>query len=73
MSWLHEEVPVKSFLHLVTIWLILWHWPARLRRQLPLTLSRFESIPGSRNYPSSSRSATFPALVPLARVKKLEA
>ena len=32
-----------------------------------------ESIPGSSTAPSSSRSAPFPALVPLARVQKLEA
>ena len=32
-----------------------------------------ESISGSRTAPSSSRSAPFPALVPLARVQKLEA
>ena len=31
-----------------------------------------ESIPGSSTDPSSSRSARFPALVPLARVQKLE-
>ena len=32
-----------------------------------------ESIPGSRTAPSSSLSTPFPALVPLARVQKLEA
>ena len=32
-----------------------------------------ESIPGSGTAPSSSRSALFPALIPLARVQKLEA
>ena len=32
-----------------------------------------ESIPGSSTAPTSSRSAPFPALVPLARVQKLEA
>ena len=32
-----------------------------------------ESIPGSSTPPSSSRSAPLPALVPLARVQKLEA
>ena len=32
-----------------------------------------ESIPGSSTAPSSSRSAPFSALVPLARVQKLEA
>ena len=32
-----------------------------------------ESIPGSSTAPSSSRSAPFPALVPLSRVHKLEA
>ena len=32
-----------------------------------------ESIPGSSTAPSSSRTAPLPALVPLARVKKLEA
>ncbi|TMW86760.1 hypothetical protein EJD97_020915, partial [Solanum chilense] len=32
-----------------------------------------ESIPGSSTTPSSSRSAPFPTLVPLARVQKLEA
>ena len=32
-----------------------------------------ESIPGSSTAPSSSRSALLPALVPLARVQKLEA
>ena len=32
-----------------------------------------ESISGSRTAPSSSCSAPFPALVPLARVQKLEA
>ena len=32
-----------------------------------------ESIPGSSTSPSSSLSAPFPALVPLARVQKLEA
>ena len=32
-----------------------------------------ESIPGSSTAPSSSRSAPLPALVPLARVQKLEA
>ena len=31
-----------------------------------------ESIPGSNTAPSFSRSAPFPALVPLARVQKLE-
>ncbi|TMW99987.1 hypothetical protein EJD97_001564 [Solanum chilense] len=35
------------------------------------TLVKF--IPGSNTTPSSSRSASFPALVPLARVQKLEA
>ena len=32
-----------------------------------------ESIPGSRNAPSSSCTAPLPELVPLARVQKLEA
>ena len=32
-----------------------------------------ESIPGNSTTPSSSRSALFPALVPLTRVQKLEA
>ena len=32
-----------------------------------------ESIPGSSTAPSSSRSSPFRALVPLARVQKLEA
>ena len=32
-----------------------------------------ESIPGSSTAPSSSRTAPLPALVPLARVQKLEA
>ena len=32
-----------------------------------------ESIPGSSTAPSSSRTASLPALVPLARVQKLEA
>ena len=32
-----------------------------------------ESIPGNSTAPSSSRSAPLPALVPLARVQKLEA
>ena len=35
--------------------------------------SPVESIPGSSTAPSSSCSAPFPALVPLARVQKLEA
>ena len=34
--------------------------------------TKIESIPGSSTSPSSSRSAHFPALVPLARVQKLE-
>ena len=32
-----------------------------------------ESMPGSSTAPRSSRSASFPSLFPLARVKKLEA
>ena len=47
----------------------------RLHRLLlkPLTRPLVESIQGSRTAPRSSRSAPFPALVPLARVQKLEA
>ena len=40
---------------------------------VPTDTTPVESIPGSSTAPSSSRSAPFLALVPLARVQKLEA
>ena len=47
---------------------------ARKATQAPSTdTTPVESIPGSSTAPSSSRSAPLPALVPLARVQKLEA
>ena len=39
----------------------------------PTDTTLVESIPGSRTSTSSSRSASFPTLAPLARVQKLEA
>ena len=67
MSLIHVEGPVQSFIHFVIIWMIRYHRPARLCMRLPLTLPRS----------SLSQVVALPraplALVPLARVQKLEA
>lgn len=46
---------------------------ARTATQASTDTTLVESIPGSSTTPSSSRTAPLPALVPLARVQKLEA
>ena len=46
---------------------------ARTATQASTDTTPIESIPGSSTAPSSSRTAPLPALVPLARVQKLEA
>ena len=46
---------------------------ARTTTQASTDTTPVESIPGSSTAPSSSRTAPLPALVPLARVQKLEA
>ena len=46
---------------------------ARTATQASTDTTPVESIPGSSKAPSSSRTAPLPALVPLARVQKLEA
>ena len=73
MSWLHADVLVESVLQFVKIWLIAHARTATQAASETTNTTAVESISGSSTAPSLYRSTSFPALVPLARVQKLQA